>query len=221
MAKEWAWSFSKLKNFETCGYRHQQIDLLKNYSDGGGEALTWGNAVHAALATALRDNTPLPDEMKAYQDWVDSVYQGPGQLLIEQKYAIRRDFTKTAYFASDVWYRGIGDVVRIDPPVALVLDWKTGTPKSDSVQLALMAQCIFSHFPDVQKVRSEFVWLKEDCSEPEIYDRKDMPALWMGLLPRVANMEAAAQTNTYHKKPSGLCREWCPVKNCEYYKKGK
>lgn len=219
MSKEWAWSFSKIKNYETCEYRYQQVDVLKNYTDAGGAALTWGTNVHNTFAKALKTKAPLPEEMRTYQPWIDRVLAGPGDLLIEQKYAIRKDFTPTAYFANDVWYRGIGDVVRIDDIVALVLDWKTGRIKEDSVQLALMAQCIFSHFPKVLRVRSEFVWLQEDTSTPEIFDRPDMAQLWMGLLPRVNALKTAHDTNTFHPKPSRLCREHCPVKNCIHHGK--
>ena len=138
-AKDWSWSYSKLKNYRTCPKRHYEVDLAKNYGDGGGEALVWGNQVHEALATTLKDGTPLPVSMASYEYWVDRVRRGPGELFIEQKYAINRNFEPTAYFAPDAWYRGIGDVVRIDDIVALVLDWKTGKPIEDRDQLILMA----------------------------------------------------------------------------------
>jgi len=220
MAKQWAWSFSKLNNYETCAYRHQQVDLLKNFQDGDGEALVWGNQVHDAMKQALTGTAPLPASMEYYQRWVDLVRAGPGELLVEQKYAIAKDFTKTAYFAPNVWYRGIADVVRIHGDIALALDWKTGRVKENSVQLALMAQCIFAHYPAVHHVRSEFIWLQEDCTTPEIYSRSDMANLWIALLPRVEKMETAALTKQYPPKPGGLCVKYCPVKSCQFWGKG-
>jgi len=216
MAKPFSWSFSKLKNFETCPWRHKQVDLEQNFSDEGGEALTWGNAVHKSLAAALTDGTPLPDEMSDLQKWVDKVRDGPGELLVEQKYAITKDFKKTTWFGNNAWYRGIGDVVRIAGPVALIVDWKTGKIKVDSVQLALMSQCIFSHYPDVKKVRSEFIWLAEDCTTPEVWDKESLADAWPGLLDRVAVMETAYVTQNYQPKPGKLCRSWCPVKTCQH-----
>src|SRR5258708_567868 len=155
--KGYAWSYSKLKNFETCPKRHYEIDIAKSYVEEQepGGPLDWGDRVHKALAKACTGAAALPPEMKDYQHWVDRVRAGPGTLLVEQKYAITRAFEKATYFAPDVWYRGIGDVVRLDGPVALVLDWKTGKILVDSVQLMLMAQCIFSHYPEVKMVRSE------------------------------------------------------------------
>ena len=219
--KEWSWSYSKLKNFDVCPKRMYEIDLCGNFKeDMQGEALKWGDDVHKALAKRLKDGTPLPKEMQNYEYWADRVLRGTGRLLVEQKYAITRDFQPTTYFADNVWYRGIGDVVRIDEPVALVLDWKTGKVLEDSVQLMLMAQCIFSHFPTITHVRSSFAWLKEDCETPELLTRKEVADQWVELLPRVLALEQAAQTLTYPPKPSGICKTYCRVSNCPFYKKG-
>lgn len=219
-AKEWSWSYSKLKNFIVCPKRMYEVDILKSFSDGGGEALLWGNEVHEALKVALKNNTPLPATMKQYQYWVDRVRRGAGQLLVEQKYAITRDFRPTTYFANDVWYRGIGDVVRLNGVVALVLDWKTGKILEDSVQLMLMAQCLFSHFPEITHVRSSFVWLKDDCETPELLTRQEVADQWRDLLPKVLEMETAAKTLTYPPKPGHLCKNWCPVTSCPFHGKG-
>jgi hypothetical protein len=222
MAKPFAWSYSRLKNFEVCPKRHYEIDLAKNYVEAvePGSPLDWGERVHKALAAACDKGTPLPSEMTDYQRWVDRVRAGPGKLYTEQKYAITKDFTPTAFFANNVWYRGIGDIVRVDGPVALVLDWKTGKLVVDSVQLMLMAQCIFSHFPDVKKVRSEFVWLKDDVSTPEVYDRQDLLDHWVGLMNRVKLLENAHTKQEYPPKPGKMCRKWCPVVSCPHHGKG-
>lgn len=220
--KDWSWSYSKLKNFEVCPKRMYEVDLSKNYVEKAepGGALEWGNRVHDVLAKALGHSVPLPDEMTQYQIWVDRVRRGSGNLLVEQKFAINRAFQKTTYFANDVWYRGIGDVVRIDRDLALVLDWKTGKILEDSVQLMLMAQCIFSHYPTVQHVRSEFVWLKEDCTTPELFSRQEVADQWVGLMDRVNGMERAAQQMNYPPKPGRLCKNWCPVSSCPFFGKG-
>lgn len=222
MSKPFTWSFSRLKNYETCPRRHYEIDILKQWTEPvePGGALDWGNQVHKGLAIACRDGTPLPDEMANYQPWVDRVRRGPGDLYVEQKYAITRDFKKTSFFAHNVWYRGIGDVVRVNDDVALTLDWKTGKVQIDSVQLMLMAQTVITHFPSVKKVRAEYVWLKDDTSSPEVFTRQDIADQWVGLMPRVTAMQVAHETNNYPEKPSGLCKSYCPVKSCRFYKKG-
>lgn len=237
MAKNFSWSFSKSKNFETCPKRHYEVDLAKNYSDTS-EALDWGNDVHNALAAAMlhkaglpesidgRDRvTPaaLPDTMTDYQKWID-IYADPGlpgTLLVEQKFSITKDFQPCGW--SDwnrAWFRAKGDAVRILGPVARAMDWKTGAVKHDSRQLMLLAQCIFAKYPAVQRIKTEFVWLKEDCVTPEVFDRATIAREWPPVLAVVEQMVQAAATLNYPPKPGKLCRAWCPVMSCPYHGKG-
>ena len=217
--KQFAWSFSKLKNVETCPKRHYEIDIAKNYSDGDGEALVWGNKVHEAFAKALKTNTRLPDNMKDYQKWIDQMASGPGELLVEQKYALTKDFQPTEWFGPRAWYRGIADAVRLWEPVAIAKDWKTGKIKVDSVQLMLMAQCIFAFHPTVKKVKTVFTWLQEDCETEETYTRLDVADAWMGLLPRVEAYEEQVKAQDFPPKPGKLCYKYCPVRTCQFWGK--
>lgn len=216
--KEWSWSYTKLKNYITCPKRHYEIDVLKNFLDSS-DALTQGNAVHDELAKACTGAVPLPPGHR-HQVWVDRVRSGPGELLVEQKYAITRDFRKTTYFAKDVWYRGIADVVRIDRDVALALDWKTGKVLEDPVQLMLMAVCLFVHYPQLLRVRAEYIWLKDECTSPEVFDRVEVATEMSKLLPRIDELEKASKTLTYPPKPNGLCMKWCKVTSCPFHGKG-
>ena len=221
MAKEWAWSFSKKKNYDTCPKRHYEIDVLKNFVEDT-EQLTWGNEVHKALADACSGKAPLPETMKAYQKWVDEIADAskPGRVLVEQKFAVTRDLKPTQYFAPNVWYRGICDVARVAEPVAVARDWKTGKVKHNSVQLMLMAACLFIHMPALQRIQTDFIWLQEDCKTTDTWSREQIMRELTVLIPEVNAMEQAYKTLTFPPKPSGLCRKWCPVSSCPFYKKG-
>jgi len=222
MSKSFSFSFSKIKNAETCGFRHQQIDLLHNFQepDDPDSALAWGTAVHDALANSLKNGVPLTGDMELFNGWIDRVKEGPGELFIEQKYAITKEFTPTTWFSPLVWYRGIGDVVRIYDDVALGADWKTGAVKPDSVQLALLAQCLFSHFPNVKVVRTEFIWLMHDTNTTEIFRREDMRDFWTEFMPRVDKYKLMIETDNFPPTPNGLCRRHCVVGTCRYHGKG-
>lgn len=212
--KAFAWSYSKLKNFETCPKRHWHLDIAKDIKEEEGESLLYGNAVHKALANAISGKAPLPAPFSKLQSWVDKL-AGPNT-IVEQQLAITQDLTSTGWFDKDVWYRAVADVILIDGPVALAIDWKTGKILEDGIQLALMAQCIFAHHPDVQKIRTEFVWLKEDANTRADFSRADMVAVWAGVLPRVQMLENASIAMLYPPKPGGLCRRFCPVSGCPY-----
>lgn len=218
MAKAFAWSYSKFKNYDVCPKRHYEVDIAKHYVEES-EQLQWGNTVHDALRDASIGKAPLPPTMKDYQRWVDEIKSGPGQLYVEQKYAITKDFQPTPWFAGNVWFRGIADALRINGPVALARDYKTGAIKHDSRQLMLMAQCIFAHFPVVRRIKTEFIWLKDDCTTPETFDRDAIAREWTPILPTVKEMEHAALTMTYPPKPGRLCSRWCPVTSCPFHGK--
>jgi hypothetical protein len=233
MAKDWSWSYSKKKNRDTCPKRHYEVDIAKNFTDDT-EQLRWGNEVHKALAAAVlnakgipsagtgRDRivaAPLPATMKPYQCWIDVIAESLGEISIERKYAITRQFAKTDWFADDVWYRGIADLLEIKGDVATALDWKTGRAQHDSVQLMLMATCIFIHHPEVNTVKTRFIWLKDTSSTPEVFCRATIMKHWTGLLPQINQMEQDAKAMHYPPKPGYLCRRHCPVTSCPHHGK--
>lgn len=221
--KAFAWSYSRLKNYETCPKRHYNIDIAKKFREEESDELAYGNLLHKVLADAISGKAPLPEAHKKMQRWVDMITQ-PGkpqpagaQILVEQQLAITQDFSKTSWFGEDAWFRGIADVAKIVGPVAVAIDWKTGKIIEDGIQLALIAQCIFAHHPQVQKVRTEFVWLKYDAQTRADFTRHDMVSVWAGLLPRVKTLESAYKAQEFPAKPSFLCKRWCPVSSCPHH----
>lgn len=215
--KAFSFSYSKLKNYETCPKRHFHYDVSKDVVEPEGESLQYGNAVHAALANAITGDAELPSHFKHLAPWAEKVKTGRvDKMLVEQKLAITNEFEPCEWFAKNAWYRGIADVVKITGRVALAIDWKTGKIVEDGSQLALMAACIFAHHPEVEKIRTEFVWLKEDATTRADFSRDDMALVWAGILPRVKLLQIAHETTTFPPKPGGLCRKWCSVTSCPH-----
>jgi hypothetical protein len=216
MQMSFSWSFSKLQAVETCP---KQYNERKNYPEGDRSALDWGDQVHKAFAQAFIRDEPLPSAMAPWQHWIDENKALPGSTIIEAKWALDRDFNKVNWSAPTAWYRGKADFTRVDDVVADGIDWKTGRVKEDETQLLLMAQLVFAHFPKVRRCRQRFVWLKENCATERVYSRADMAEQWLGILDRVKSLEEMEATNKFPPKPGKLCREWCPVKACEFYGK--
>lgn len=214
--KPFTWSYSRLKNFESCPKRHWHIDIAKDVQEEESDELHWGNFLHDALAKRLTKGVALPDTAKQYQTWVDRVLTGPGNIVAEQKLAITADFGATGYFAKDVWFRSVADVIKLNGRVALLGDWKTGKIIEDSQQLALGAACVFAHYPEVLAVRSEFFWLKEDAQTSQTFRRAEMPDMWAAILPRVKALQHAHETTSYPARPGRLCKRWCPVRQCPH-----
>lgn len=217
--KPFTWSYSRLKNFETCPKRHWHLDIAKDVKEEESEQLSWGNFVHAALAKRISKSEPLPKGMEEYETWCEKILKDSddAEILVEQKLAITKEFDPCGYFDANVWFRSVGDVIKISGAVALIADWKTGKILEDGSQLALAAQCVFSHHPSVHAVRSEFIWLKEDATTSQIFKREDMPGVWNAIFPRIRSLECAARDMSYPPKPGGLCRRFCPVTQCPHH----
>lgn len=220
-AKPFAWSYSKLKNYETCPKRHYHVDVAKDIKEEESENLIWGNLVHKALADRISKGIALPEGMTQWEKWAVGIItggsnSGGNSILVEQQLAIDKDFDPCAWFSPKAWYRSIADVIKITGPVALAVDWKTGKIVEDSYQLALMSACIFAHHPKVQRIRTEFIWLKEDATSRADFKRSEMPEMWRNLWPRIELLVKAHETKEYPAKPGYLCRAWCPVKACEH-----
>jgi hypothetical protein len=217
--KPFAWSYSRLKNFEVCPKRHYEIDLAKNIKEPEGEQLQWGNFVHKGMAERCGPNrVPLPEQLAMYEPWAVKALHGAerGIVLVEESLAISRNFTPTGNFDSDVWLRVKMDFAKIIGDVALALDWKTGKILEDSMQLALVAACLFAKYPNLNAVRSSYAWLKEDAESSETFFKEDMPTVWRNLWPRIEAMESAHTHTNYPPTPSGMCMRFCAVKACPH-----
>lgn len=216
VVKPFVWSYSKLKNFETCPKRHWHLDIQRDVREEESKALTYGNMVHSAFADRLSKGVPFAKPFEQFEPWAERILTGGGNILVEQKLGLREDFGPCSFFDKQVWYRGVADFIKIVGRVALVGDFKTGKIIDDGSQLALMAQCVFSHHPEVEKIRSEFIWLKDDATTRADFTRADMANVWKGLYPRVDLLRRAHETTSYPPKQGGLCKRYCPVRQCPH-----
>ncbi|MGZ3672904.1 MAG: hypothetical protein ACXVCO_01220 [Ktedonobacterales bacterium] len=217
-AKSFSWSYSRLKNYEACPKKHFEVDLQRNFKEEESEALLHGNITHDQAAKRIAKNIPLPAGQDFLEGWCQKIVgDGSVPILTEQKLAITKEFAPCEWFAKNAWYRGVADVAKITGPVALAVDWKTGKILEDSVQLGLMAACLFAHHPDVQVIRTHFVWLKDEADSRQDFKRSEMPKFWRDLWPRIDSLENAFITTTYPAKSSGLCKRHCPVLSCGFH----
>lgn len=222
--KPFAWSFSRLKSYEDCPRRYYETQVLKDkWPEKRSPQLDWGDAVHLAMATALKTGQPLPTIFRRlFQKWIDRVNRTQGELLIEDdcRWAINRQFKPVPWFAPTVWLRTVADAVVLDEETALVVDWKAGKSiNADPVQLILTSLMLMVQFPEVQCVRSDFVWLQEDSQTTQVLYRNEAADQWAEILPRVKLLEHAVATDTFPPKPNRFCRNYCPVRSCEYWGK--
>jgi RecB family exonuclease len=136
----------------------------------------------------------------------------PGDKHIEYQMAINEQLQPVDWFASDVYFRGIADILVVDGETAYCLDYKTGKVRESPTQLQLFAAMVFWHFPQVTKVKTSFLFLRFDKTINATYERRFLDALWNGLKPRVDQVHDTIELGVFDAKPSGLC-PWCPAQD--------
>lgn len=218
LAKPFSWSFSRVKNFETCPRRYHEIDVLKNFREAKSPELQVGFAVHEAMAKRLTDGTPLPANMP-FEHWIEWVANEGGKITVEEEIAITSEFKPCAYFdkVKPVWLRAKIDVLRLNGRDAHIIDWKTGKVKPDMTQLKLAALCVMVHHPHIFNITADLVWLGDNTRTTEKFTVDELVDWWVhGMTKRVTVLQKSHDENHFPPSPSGLCGRWCVVTSCEY-----
>lgn len=219
-SKPFSWSYSQLKNFETCPKRYYHYNVAKDVVEPESAQLREGNDLHKAFELRLKDGIPLELPYAPHEAMLSRIYQAPGKGFTEQKLAFSSTFQPTTYFGRGVWFRTQIDYAKVVDDKAAIFDWKTGKPKDDLTQLQLMAAAMFIHMPTLQRVKSALVFVQHEQVERAEFERGDLTEIWGDILPRVKLVERARSTQTYPPKPGGLCKSWCAVTSCPFHGQG-
>ena len=213
-----AHSYSSHKMFENCpkNYYHQRIE--KSVKDLGNAVTIYGERIHKSLELRLGEGAMLGREAERYEALCASIEKiaANGVLTVEEEMTLNQSLEPTGWWDADAWLRSKIDVLVRNGPDAIMFDWKTGKRRPDFDQLELFAVQVFKHYPEVQRLKATFVWLKEMKMDHETFTRLDMPAIWQRILGKITRIEGALEHDNWPAKPSGLCN-YCPCKSfCEY-----
>jgi hypothetical protein len=215
-APGFTWSYSHLKNFETCPKRYYHYQVAKDVKEEESTQLAEGHALHKAFELRLK-GTPLPFAYTMHEPLLAKVIAAPGETYGEQKMALTSTFQPSPFFGKAVWMRTVIDALKLTDETATVLDWKTGKVKSDMTQCQIMAATLFHHKASLQRVRTALVFTEHGEIESEEFTRSDLPEIWNEILPRVKQLVTAKQKQEYPAKPSGLCKRYCQVVSCPHH----
>ena len=212
------WSYSALKAFEDCPKRYYHTKVAKDFKEPTTEALLYGNEFHKAAELYIKNDTELPDKFSFAEAALQSLSEMPGKKVPEMKMGLTASLKPCAFFAKDVWYRGIADLVIVQGETARVIDYKTGKSAqyADTGQLELMALCIFAHFPEVTKVKSGLLFVVCNAFIKDTYEVDDSPKLWQKWLIKYGKLQEAADADVWNARPSGLCKAHCVVTTCPH-----
>jgi len=213
---DFTWSYSSLKQYQNCPKQYHEIRILKNYKVKETEAIIYGKAVHEALEFYVKDNKPLPKNYERFKPMVDKLISIPGDKYPEYEMALTYNKEPCAFDNPDRWVRGIADLVIVDGSHAFIVDYKTGSNKyPDPKQLRLMALMLFTHFPDVQKIKAGLLFVMHNSFITEEYLRKDMDKSWAMFEQPLKRLETSYDNDKWQANPTPLCK-WCPVESCDF-----
>lgn len=212
------WSYSALTAYEQCPWRYYLTRVVKEVREPETPATKHGVEVHSALEKYVAGDADLPEKYADLRRLADRIRNAKGEKLLEYRFALNRQLKPTEFFATDVWVRGVFDVAIVTSTKVAILDYKTGKRKVDNDQLQLFAAAAFKLWPSVDVVKTGYIWLKDKKIDAEDFERRHAGEIWAGYVARVQRIEASMESGKWPKRPSGLCRRWCPVgrARCEH-----
>jgi len=217
------WSYSSLKTFEQCPKKYYHLKVVKDVKDEGSEATLYGQELHKAAEDYIKEGMPIPLKFSYIQDTVDAIKKIAGEKHCELKLGVRKTDTgyePCGFFDKDVWWRGIGDVVVVQDELAFSIDYKTSknAKYADLKQLDILAAALFTHFPQVKKIKSAlaFVVSNEFIHKEHFAEMRD--TYFAAFEPDLDRLATAQETGVWNPNTGPLCK-FCPVVLCEHNRK--
>lgn len=180
-----------------------------------------GINVHDHLKRRIKLREPLPAESEQYEPLCASIEADKESIIdVELALGCTRHGHPTGFFDKDVAVRARIDLLLIRPPLAVIIDWKTGKPWDDPLELKIQALLLRINRPGIEQVKAFYVWLRTQ-KNGIVYDGKDMdPAAIFDQLRRyMTSMKFRIEQNDWPADENPLCA-WCPVSKaqCQYKK---
>lgn len=214
-----AWSYSSIKTFDQCPKKYFHLKVAKDVKDDPGEAADYGTAVHEAAELFITQGTPIPEKFAFMRPIVEPLARKRGDKLAEIKLGVTEELQPCSFFAKDVWYRGIADLLIVNGSKAWLVDYKTGknAKYADIKQLDLLAGAIFIHYPEVETINSALLYVVSHEMPRKIHHRQHLLSYMNVFEAQLDRLEAAMDNGVWNPNPSGLCG-WCPVETCEHWR---
>lgn len=166
------WSLSKLGTFQKCPaqYKYGYIDKLPRKAS---PSASRGIQIHQDIELFFTEGKPLPPQMSMYNQWLTGLKAQ--EHYSELKMAMLKDWVPCEWENSDVWWKGVLDLLVRAPPQAWVFDWKSGKmyPDHDD-QKELYSIATFIKYPDITSVRAIHVYVDLGKSTEKVYSRDEL-----------------------------------------------
>ena len=217
------WSYSSLNTFKQCPKKYYHLRIIKDVKDQGSTATVYGQEVHKVAEEFIRDGIQVPKKYAFINGVLDALNKIEGEKLCELKLGVAKTedgYEPVDFFADNVWWRGIADLVIINGDTAHSVDYKTSknAKYADTKQLDAVAAGLFTHFPELKKIKSAlaFVVSKEFIQKEHVVEKKE--EYFAAFEPDLERLEVAQESGVWNAISGPLCG-WCPVTKCEHNRK--
>ena len=215
------YSYSSLNLYKTCPQQFFRKYKAKDMLPYQGAEAAAGTDVHEAIETALKTRQPLPKHMEVFEESISSVRKKIDNARIEQTIYLDHRFVYALVKPPRGFVAKL-DVLLVsdDGTRAVVMDWKTGKPREDTLQHDCYALAVFRAFPAVQSVTGFNVYLKTGkIGMPLNYSREAAQGIQDELTRLIARIEADDRWAPAPGKPFPC--NWCSAHKCPHYPKEK
>jgi hypothetical protein len=211
-------SYSSLKAMFDCPKKYYELRIARSYKEPQNDAAAFGDYVHAELEKAIKNGTKLPPDLVQYQKEVDAVLHAGGDHQCEIPLGITMQGAPCEYADKECVLRGRFDYVVIRGHIAVILDWKTGKAKSpDLEQLELGALLLMAKHPEITEVHGSLAFIVAKTLIRHVYYRMNLSTIWSKWVGKLERAYEIQDKGLWVPKPSGLCKGWCVVENCNHW----
>src|SRR5208337_2216514 len=144
------YSYSFFNDLASCPRKAQHKYVLRDVPREDSPALEHGRRVHEALEKRLSETSSrLPDDLAPYDPHV------------EVELAMTLGGKGCGFWDEKAFLRGKVDVAITSGDRCLILDWKTGKPREDPLELEIFSLLIKCNNSDLSSFTGRYVGLKE------------------------------------------------------------
>jgi hypothetical protein len=222
MTVKYSWSYSSLDLYKQCPHKYYRLRIKKDIVEPPTEHLSYGLEVHKAAEEYIRDGKDIPEKYAFIKESLDMLKTIKGEKHCELRLGLTKGLEPCEFFAKDVWWRGIADLIILQGEKAYVVDYKTGKSAkyADPKQLELLSLALFKHFPQVKKVKGGLLFVVANEFVKADYEQEKEGLYWTRWIEDTNRLEKSIELDVWNPKPNFSCTKWCAVKDCVHNGKG-
>jgi hypothetical protein len=222
MTVKYSWSYSSLDLYKQCPHKYYRLRIKKDIVEPPTEHLSYGLEVHKAAEEYIRDGKDIPEKYAFIKESLDMLNAIKGEKHCELRLGLTKGLEPCTFFAKDVWWRGIADLIILQGEKAYVVDYKTGKSAkyADPKQLELLSLALFKHFPQVKKVKGGLLFVVANEFVKADYEQEKEGLYWTRWIEDTNRLEKSIELDVWNPKPNFSCTKWCAVKDCVHNGKG-